>query len=129
MIGKKTTTKDINLTMETLNDIRYEEDILNLDRNSAQKFRKKLSKEKRFNLTLISACALFLIAEFPHSILLFISIFSDEFYMNVYRRLGDLLDIVALTSHSLNFSLYCSMSKEFRNSLFSVFNFRKKRPM
>ena len=70
----------------------------------------------RATLLLIAVCTLFFIAEFPQAILLFISIFNQEFYFNVYKPLGDLMDILVLINYSISFLLYCIMSREFRNN-------------
>jgi hypothetical protein len=38
----------------------------------------------------------------------------------VYVNLGDLLDILVLINNGINFILYCSMSKQFRDTFVSV---------
>ena len=76
----------------------------------------------RSSLTLVIVCILFLITELPQAILLFISIFKETFYIEVYRALGDLMDILVLINYSVCFSLYCSMSREFRDTFRSYFN-------
>lgn len=70
---------------------------------------------------LIIVCILFLITEFPQSILILFSIIrGDSFYVNVYTPLGDLLDMLALINNSINFLLYCTMSRAFRNTFYSL---------
>lgn len=60
---------------------------------------------------------LFLITEFPQGILsLLCGILGDDFFANVYAPLGDLMDIVALANCAVNFILYCTMSKQFRQT-------------
>lgn len=70
----------------------------------------------RSSFTLVTVCFLFFIAEFPQAILLFLSLLDENFYNEVYRLLGDLMDILVLINYSICFSLYCSMSQEFRHN-------------
>jgi len=44
------------------------------------------------------------------------------FVSQIYMALGDLLDILALINNGINFILYCSMSKQFRDTFVSVFH-------
>jgi hypothetical protein len=39
----------------------------------------------------------------------------------VYVNLGDVLDILVLINNGINFILYCSMSKQFRDTFIGVF--------
>ncbi|XP_014676773.1 PREDICTED: sex peptide receptor-like [Priapulus caudatus] len=65
---------------------------------------------------------LFLITEFPQGILSLLSgILGDEFFSNVYVPLGDLMDIIALANCAVNFILYCTMSKQFRETFRDTF--------
>jgi len=41
--------------------------------------------------------------------------------LQVYMSLGDLLDILVLINNGINFILYCSMSKQFRDTFICVF--------
>lgn len=85
---------------------------------------KRVPKETdhiRTTIMLIIVCGLFFIAEIPQAILLFISIFDFDFYFNVYKPLGDLLDILVLINYSISFLLYCSMSQAFRDTVRSLF--------
>ena len=43
--------------------------------------------------------------------------FVDE----IYASLGDLLDILALINNGINFLLYCTMSKQFRDTFIQLF--------
>ena len=60
--------------------------------------------------------------EFPQGILAIFSIIFEEsnFHHNVYMKLGDLMDIFALINNSINFVLYCSMSRTFRKTFKKV---------
>lgn len=111
------------LRSESIKETQY-----NLDTNTIEyiqnkdKFKKinlKIDHAERFNTNfmLLIVCILFLIAEFPHSILLIVSILNQNFYNNVYKPLGDLMDILVLINNSINFLLYVSMSKAFRLSV------------
>ncbi len=83
--------------------------------------RNKAKENLRTTLMLTIVCVLFLITEFPQSILMSLSIIKgQEFYANVYMPLGDLLDMLALINNSINFLLYCTMSRAFRNTFYNV---------
>lgn len=83
--------------------------------------RNKAKENLRTTLMLTIVCVLFLITEFPQSILIFLSIVKGkDFYANVYMPLGDLIDMVALTNNSINFFLYCAMSRAFRNTFYNT---------
>ena len=83
--------------------------------------RNKTKENLRTTLMLTIVSVLFVITEFPQSILISMSIIKGEsFYNNVYMPLGDLLDILALINNSINFLLYCSMSRAFRNTFYNV---------
>ena len=89
------------------------------DFNVADRFQNR--KKDRTSLMLFIVCFLFFIAEFPQAILIFISILSETFYYEVYKPLGDLMDISVMINYLINFILYCSMSKEFRKTFSSYF--------
>lgn len=80
----------------------------------------KAKENLRTTLMLVIVCVLFLITEFPQSILLFLSIVIKDFYNEVYMPLGDIMDIFALINNSINFVLYCIMSRAFRNTFYSI---------
>lgn len=83
--------------------------------------RNKAKENLRTTLMLTIVCVLFLITEFPQSIIIFLSIIKGkDFYANVYMPLGDLFDTVALTNNSINFFLYCAMSRAFRNTFYNT---------
>ncbi|XP_075163181.1 G-protein coupled receptor dmsr-1-like [Haematobia irritans] len=86
---------------------------------------KTLEKEKQTDRTtrmLLAVLLLFLITEFPQGILgLLNTILGDDFYMQCYLKLSDLMDILALINSSINFILYCSMSRQFRTTFTLLF--------
>ena len=68
----------------------------------------------RTTIMLLIVIVLFLLTELPQGVLIMCCIFKRNFFENVYIPLGDSMDIIALMNSSINFVLYCSMSKEFR---------------
>ena len=65
---------------------------------------------------------LFLITEFPSGILaLMVGIFGDRFMAEVYDPLGEIFDALALINSSINFILYCLMSRMFRKNFCQIF--------
>ncbi len=64
---------------------------------------------------------LFLLTEFPQGILNLLSGILAHFVEEVYWPLGDLVDILALINNCVNFILYCSMSKQFRDTFIDIF--------
>ena len=81
----------------------------------------KHGEHNRTTLMLLAVVVLFLITEFPQGILTLLNIFIETFYLEVYTPLGDILDIMALCNNAINFVLYCSMSKQFRDTFISIF--------
>lgn len=64
---------------------------------------------------LVVVLLLFLITEIPQGILgLLSAALGDCFFRNCYHKFGELMDILALLNGSINFILYCSMSRQFR---------------
>ncbi len=83
--------------------------------------RKKNNENYRTSLMLVVVCLLFLIAELPQFVMIIMSVIDKNFYENVYSLIGELLDIIVLISGSINFILYCIMSKSFRETFWSMF--------
>lgn len=89
--------------------------------NKQPKRNRSQKENMRTTIMLIIVCILFLITEFPQCIILLISQLWDPSYMpEVYEPLGDLFDILALLNNSINFLLYCCMSKAFRDTFYTV---------
>ncbi|KAH8366075.1 hypothetical protein KR093_008857, partial [Drosophila rubida] len=86
---------------------------------------KTLEKEKQTDRTtrmLLAVLLLFLITEFPQGIMGLLNVLlGDAFLMECYLRLSDLMDVLALVNSSINFILYCSMSKQFRSTFTLLF--------
>ena len=95
--------------------------VTNLHFHNGFKHFTKRDLHRRTNFLLTIVFILFFISEFPQAILLLISVFSQEFYLYVYKPLGDLMDILVLINYSISLSIYCLMSKEFRITFRSYF--------
>ena len=78
-------------------------------------------EHNRTTAMLLAIVALFLLTELPQGVLTLCSIFVQNFFDDVYVPLGDLLDIMALLNNSINFVLYCTMSRQFRSTFMEVF--------
>ncbi|KAK3104370.1 hypothetical protein FSP39_000402 [Pinctada imbricata] len=81
----------------------------------------KKSRSNRTTKMLLTVVILFLITETPQGVLSVLSSLIDGFFDKVYTPLGDLLDIMALINNGINFVLYCTMSKQFRDTFIKIF--------
>lgn len=79
------------------------------------------AKTRRTTYMLVTIMALFVVTTLPHCTLLLLTGLLPRFQEEVYHPLGDILDIVALINNSINFILYCVMSKQFRDTFRAVF--------
>ena len=70
---------------------------------------------------LLAVVVLFLITELPQGVLTLLMSFYPDIEHNVYNPIGDVLDMVALCNNGVNFILYCSMSKQFRDTFVRIF--------
>lgn len=78
-------------------------------------------KTNRTTRMLLVVVVLFLVTEFPQGVINLLSGVLDHFVGEVYMALGDLLDILALINNGINFILYCTMSKQFRDTFVHCF--------
>lgn len=78
-------------------------------------------KTNRTTMMLLLVVVLFLVTELPQGVINLLSGLLPGFVDEIYMALGDLLDILALINNGINFILYCSMSKQFRDTFVSVF--------
>jgi len=85
---------------------------LKTTRTISQKESKRQVNRKSIMFLLVSL--LLFLAELPQAILMLISIFSQQFYLTIFRPLNDMLDVLVLLTFPINFLIYCSMSKIFR---------------
>ena len=79
-------------------------------------------KTNRTTMMLLLVVVLFLVTELPQGVINLLSGLLEDFVTEIYMALGDLLDILALINNGINFILYCSMSKQFRDTFVSVFH-------
>ncbi|XP_014489486.1 PREDICTED: sex peptide receptor [Dinoponera quadriceps] len=76
---------------------------------------KSNKRTDRTTRMLVAVLLLFLVTEIPQGILgLLSAALGDCFFRNCYHKFGELMDILALLNGSINFILYCSMSRQFR---------------
>ena len=75
----------------------------------------------RTTVMLLAVIVLFLITELPQGVLILCCILLENFFHNIYIPLGDAMDIIALINSSINFILYCTMSREFRKTFNTLF--------
>ena len=93
-----------------------------LRRNSRPEFYRSRSREhSRTTRMLVVVIVLFLITELPQGILALLSGLMPGFFTAYYVPLGDLMDIIALINNAINFTLYCTMSKQFRDTFLRLF--------
>lgn len=99
-------------------------------RQAVKKCEDDSSRDRKTNRTtrmLLTVVFLFLLTEFPQGILSLLNGLLPLFVEEVYGPLGDLLDILALINNGINFILYCTMSKQFRDTFIEIFIPRWKR--
>ena len=77
---------------------------------------------------LLAVVAILAVSELPQGILFVLSSVLYEFYDTVHLQLGNLLDVLALMSGSINFILFCSMSSQFRKTLASTLHLSHTHP-
>ena len=93
-----------------------------LRQNSRPEFYRTRSREySRTTKMMVIIIALFLITELPQGILVLISELVPGFFTAYYVPLGDAMDIIALINNAINFTLYCTMSKQFRTTFLQLF--------
>ena len=82
------------------------------------------SRDRKTNRTtrmLLTVVILFLLTEFPQGIITLLSGTLPHFTEEIYHPLGDTIDILALLNNGINFILYCTMSKQFRDTFIELF--------
>ncbi|XP_076472288.1 G-protein coupled receptor dmsr-1-like [Babylonia areolata] len=82
---------------------------------------KRTSKSNRTTRMLVTVVVLFVVTETPQGILQLLGGVVDGFFNNIYGPLGDVMDTLALFNNGINFVLYCTMSKQFRDTFIKVF--------
>nr|XP_032513978.1 sex peptide receptor isoform X1 [Danaus plexippus plexippus]XP_032513979.1 sex peptide receptor isoform X1 [Danaus plexippus plexippus] len=75
---------------------------------------RRSSRTDRTTRMLLAVLGLFLSTEVPQGLLGLASALAPDFFKSCYSMFGDLMDVLALFTSSVNFVLYCSMSRQFR---------------
>ncbi|CAG5055581.1 unnamed protein product [Parnassius apollo] len=88
---------------------------------SGEKMAKRQHKaDKRTDRTtkmLLAVLLLFLVTELPQGILgLMSGLLGQCFFKRCYNLFGEIMDFLALVNGAINFILYCSMSRQFRQT-------------
>ncbi|CAF0943546.1 unnamed protein product [Adineta steineri] len=92
--------------------------------NGRVRGRRREKENRRTTLMLVIVCALFLVTELPQGAILLLAFLSktrSRYYFEIYQHLGDTFDILALINNSVNFILYCFMSRAFRDTFKQTF--------
>ena len=53
------------------------------------------------------------------------AVWGEEFFEQCYNPIGEIMDIMALINSSVNFILYCFMSKQFRKTFVETFHLQR----
>ena len=97
-------------------------------RLKANLLKNKTKQNKRARNTtvlVIAVCILNFLVEFPQAVLLFLSILNFEFFIDIYKPLGDFIDLIVLTNYSIKIWIYFLISKEFRKKINSILKEKK----
>lgn len=81
----------------------------------------RIAKTNRTTRMLLAVVFLFLLTEFPQGILNMLCGIIPYFQGAYYDPLAEIVDILALINNGINFILYCTMSKQFRDTFVQVF--------
>ncbi|KAI0207167.1 Sex peptide receptor [Lamellibrachia satsuma] len=79
------------------------------------------SEHNRTTVMLVAIVVCFVITELPQGILSFLGGIHRAIFDDIYVPLGDVWDIFVLVNSSVNFILYCIMSRQFRGTFCTVF--------
>jgi len=78
---------------------------------------------------LLAIVILFLITELPQGVVMILSSVNSQFTDGIYLNLGDLFDIMVLVNSAVNFLLFCTMSRQFRQTFVVVFCRRRSQTL
>lgn len=77
---------------------------------------------QRHTLTLLVILAFFVVTQLPQGILTFLcSILTQNFRLNVYQSLGEIMELLSILNGIVSFTLYCLMSSLFRAAFLQLF--------
>ncbi|KAI8745527.1 G-protein coupled receptor [Biomphalaria glabrata] len=85
----------------------------------------KRTETNRTTGMLVVVVVLFIVIELPHGILLILVATKRDYFYDVYDPLGDLIDDITLLNNGINFVIYCTMSKKFRDTFIAMFSCSK----
>uniref|UniRef100_A0A2C9JTZ9 G-protein coupled receptors family 1 profile domain-containing protein n=1 Tax=Biomphalaria glabrata TaxID=6526 RepID=A0A2C9JTZ9_BIOGL len=85
----------------------------------------KRTETNRTTGMLVVVVVLFIVIELPHGILLISVARNKDYFYDVYDPLGDLIDDITLLNNGINFVIYCTMSKKFRDTFIAMFSCSK----
>ncbi|KAK3702089.1 hypothetical protein RRG08_010639 [Elysia crispata] len=95
--------------------------LMNKSNSKAEDDSRRHRKTNRTTKMLVTVVVLFVLTETPQGILQLLGGIIDGFFSKVYVPLGDLMDTLALFNNGINFVLYCTMSKHFRDTFIKIF--------
>ena len=52
------------------------------------------------------------------------AILGQQFFLECYNPVGEMMDMVALTNSAANFILYCLMSSQFRETMWKIYSIK-----
>ncbi|KAF7258672.1 hypothetical protein EG68_03956 [Paragonimus skrjabini miyazakii] len=87
--------------------------------------RSQQGNENRTTLLLLVILSFFLLVEMPQGIMVLCIHLIPNFNKNVYHPLGDFIDFITLVNESINFVIYATMSRQFRETFCDVFYLSK----
>lgn len=93
----------------------------NRRQSRSENFKARMREHARTTRMLVVVITLFLITELPQGFLTLCSGSMRGFHHAVYTPLGDIMDLVALVNNAINFTCYCTMSKQFRQTFLKLF--------
>ena len=109
------------LLIKQMNDAEKRRKKLMNNKNKSDDDSRRHRKTNRTTRMLVVVVVLFVITETPQGILQLLAGIISSFFDRVYNPLGDLMDTIALFNNGINFVLYCTMSKQFRDTFIKIF--------
>lgn len=110
------------LLIQQMKDAEYRrKKLMNKSNSKVEDDSRRHRKTNRTTRMLVVVVVLFVITETPQGILQLVGGIIPTFFTNVYAPLGDLMDTLTLFNNGINFVLYCTMSKQFRDTFIKIF--------
>ena len=81
----------------------------------------KAGDHNRTTAMLVAVVLCFVVTELPPGVIAFLSGIFHEIFTDVYVPLGDVWDILVLVNSAVNFILYCTMNRRFRETFCDLF--------